>query len=57
MKIDSSVNKLIGGTVAGVGSIFLAYEGIIPPEAVTAILGSLVAYFVGESNGKKKVEN
>jgi len=52
IELHPSVTKLIGGLIAGGGTIILTYEGIMPIEPAIAILSSMMAYFVGEKNGQ-----
>ena len=49
----STALRGIAGAIAGLGSIYLAVEGVIAPEAATAILSALIAFFVGEVNGRR----
>lgn len=44
--------ELLAGAFVGVGALFLLYKG----ETATAstMLASLLAFFVGEKNGKRK---
>lgn len=43
--------RLLGGGFAGVGALILLYQG--ETAAGVAILSSMLAFFVGEANGKK----
>ena len=46
--------RLVAGVFAGVGALVLLYKG----ESATAValLSGMLAFFVGESNGKRKAE-
>lgn len=46
--------RAIAGFFCGAGSLFLIYQGYIH-EAMTILVGML-AFFVGEANGKRKAE-
>ncbi len=45
-------NRAIGGLFAGAGALILLYQG--ETAAGVAILASMLAFFVGESNGRKQ---
>jgi hypothetical protein len=44
--------RLLAGCFAGAGALILLYKG--ENTAATAILASMLAFFVGEKNGQKK---
>lgn len=44
--------RLLGGTFAGVGALILLYQG--ETAAGVAILSSMLAFFVGERNGRRE---
>lgn len=43
--------RLMGGFFAGVGALLLLYQG--EQTAAVAILASMLAFFVGERNGRR----
>ncbi len=43
--------RLLGGAFAGVGALILLYQG--ETAAGVAILSAMLAFFVGEANGKR----
>ncbi len=43
--------RALGGGFAGVGALILLYQG--ETAAGVAILASMLAFFVGEANGRK----
>ncbi len=47
-------NRAIGGLFAGLGALILLYQG--ETAAGVAILASMLAFFVGERNGRKNAE-
>lgn len=47
-------NKLCAGIFAGAGALFLIYKGEIAAGA--AILSGMLAFFVGDANGRKAVK-
>lgn len=47
-------NTLCAGIFAGFGALFLLYKGEIAAGA--AILSGMLAFFVGDSNGRNSVE-
>lgn len=53
-KALTNYNRLIAGAFAGSGALILIYQG--QTAAGTAILASMLAFFVGETNGKKIAE-
>ena len=52
---ESFYMRLIALPIAGLGAIYLTASGGIAPEAGAAILASLIAFVVGEQNGKRNV--
>lgn len=44
-------NKIIAGASAGAGALFLIYKG--ETAAGAAILSGMLAFFVGDTNGRK----
>ena len=52
---ESFYIRLVALPIAGLGAIYLTVSGGIAPEAGAAILASLVAFVVGEQNGKRNV--
>lgn len=57
-----NVERIIAGVFAGVGGLVLIWKGIeTGNHAVTAsgttILGTMLGFFVGESNGMKRAQN
>lgn len=49
-------NNIVGMTIAGVGTISLAALGIISGDAATGLLGAILGYAFGYSNGNKKLK-
>ena len=47
----SDLIRVVAGAFAGAGALLLIYEGYVTEGAM--ILTSMVAFFVGEQNGKK----
>jgi len=55
-----NIERLMAGAFAGVGSLYMIYEGVRSgqPYLVTAGamgIASLLSFFVGEANGKRSV--
>lgn len=50
---ESFILKVVALPVAGLGAIYLTASGTIAPEAGTAILASLIAFVVGDYNGRR----
>jgi hypothetical protein len=46
--------RLLAGVFAGAGALILLYKG--ENTAATAILASMLAFFVGEKNGAKNAK-
>lgn len=51
---ESFLLKLATVPIVGVGTILLAYSGVVSAEPTVAILGALVGFLVGEQNGIRK---
>jgi len=54
--------RLLAGAFAGVGSLYMIYEGLRQGEPYLVTAGALgintlISFFVGEKNGQRKAEN
>lgn len=47
-----NLEKILAGIFAGAGALILLYQG--HTTAGTAILGTMLGFFVGEANGRKE---
>jgi len=56
MVSDTTVLRIIAGTVAGVGAVYLCSIGKLDPAAAAAILSGLIAFFTGEANGRRTAQ-
>lgn len=46
-----SWNKLIGIIIVGAGTVFLGSNGVLDPQTVALLLGSILGYVFGNGHG------
>lgn len=52
-----SWNKFVGIIIVGAGTIFLGSSGVLDPQTVALLLGSILGYVFGNGHGVISAKN